>query len=87
MLSVVTSKSFKKSFQKKDSRIQKQALLRIRLFREDPFNRVLNNHSLGGEYVDKRSINVTGDFRIIFYYVDENTVCLVDIGTHAELYR
>jgi addiction module RelE/StbE family toxin len=86
MLYVISLKSFKKSFKKKDIKIQKQAILRIRLFREDPFNIILNNHSLDGEYVGKRSFNVNGDYRIVFYYIDANTVCFLDIGTHSELY-
>ena len=86
MLNAIFSKSFKKSFKKKDKSIQKKALERIRLLREDPYNIILNNHSLDGEYRDKRSINVTGDYRIIFYYFNENTICLFDIGTHPELY-
>lgn len=86
MLHTTSNKNFKKSFKKKDKFIQQKALERIRLFREDPLNKILNNHPLGGEYKDERSINVTGDCRLIFYYVDKNTVCFTDIGTHTELY-
>ncbi|OGJ09466.1 hypothetical protein A2356_00790 [Candidatus Nomurabacteria bacterium RIFOXYB1_FULL_39_16] len=67
--------------------MQKKALERIKLFREDPFNVLLNNHALMGEHKDKRSFNVTGDCRIMFYYVKENAVVFSDIGTHPELYK
>ena len=87
MIDVITTKGFDKSFKKRDKFIQKKALDRIRLFREDPFNFLLNNHSLAGEHKNKRSFNVTGDYRILFYYFDENTICLTDIGTHPELYE
>jgi len=86
MLDTTSNDNFKKSFRKKDKFIQKKTLERIKLFREDPFNSLLNNHALAGEYEGERSFNVTGDYRIIFYYVDENTVCFSDIGTHPELY-
>ena len=86
MINVIYTKDFHKSLKKKDKFVQQKARERIRLFREDPFNKVLNNHSLGGEHRGKRSFNVTGDYRIIFYYIDENTVCFIDIGTHPELY-
>lgn len=85
MIEVLTTKDFNKSFKKKDKFIQKKALERIKLFIEDPFNFLLNNHALTGEYEGKRSFNVTGDYRIIFYHVDENAVILSDIGTHPEL--
>jgi len=87
MIEIVTTKDFDKSFKKKDKFIQKKARERIRIFREDPFNAVLNNHALTGEYKDERSFNVTGDYRIIFYYANENTVVFSDIGTHPELYE
>lgn len=87
MINVITTKSFDKSFKKKDKFIQKKARERTKLFREDPFNVVLNNHALAGEYENKRSFNVTGDCRIMFYYFNENTVVFSDIGTHPELYR
>jgi addiction module RelE/StbE family toxin len=87
MISVVYNENFKKSFAKKDKFIQAKAVERIRLFREDPFNQILNNHPLHGKHENERSFNVTGDYRIIFYYIDANTVRLVDIGTHPELYE
>ena len=87
MLDTTSNDNFKKSFRKKDKFIQKKARERIRIFREDPFNAVLNNHALTGEYKDERSFNVTGDYRIIFYYANENTVVFSDIGTHPELYE
>ncbi|MFZ1019802.1 MAG: hypothetical protein WAN61_02335 [Minisyncoccia bacterium] len=86
MIDVLTSKKYNKSFKKKDKFVQKKAIERIRLFREDPFNVLLNNHELNGEHGDERSFNVTGDFRITFYHINEKTVLLTDIGTHPELY-
>lgn len=87
MIEILTTKNFDKSFKKKDGFVQKKALERIKLFQQDPFNVLLNNHALAGEYENRRSFNVTGDYRIMFYYAKENTVILSDIGTHPELYE
>jgi len=87
MIQVITTKNFDKSFKKKDKSIQDKARERIKLFIEDPFNFLLNNHALTGEYKNKRSFNVTGDYRIMFYYLDEATVVFSEIGTHPELYE
>ena len=87
MLNVLYSKNFAKSLKKKDKFIKEKARKRIRLFREDPFNVLLNNHALSGEFENKRSFDVTGDYRILFYYADKNTVVFSDIGTHSELYE
>ena len=86
MIDVLTTKNYNKSFKKKDEFVQNKAIERIKLFRRDPFNILLNNHALTGEHKDERSFNVTGDYRIIFYHINKNTVILLDIGTHAELY-
>ncbi|PIR68810.1 hypothetical protein COX93_01450 [Candidatus Nomurabacteria bacterium CG_4_10_14_0_2_um_filter_30_12] len=87
MIYILTTKIFDKSFKKKDKFIQKKALERIKIFTEDPFNFLLNNHALTGEYKNIRSINITGDYRVLFYYANENTVIFSDIGTHPELYE
>ncbi len=83
---IKTSRDYDKSFAKKDKFIQKKALARIKLFMQDPNNILLKNHALEGEYKGERSFNVTGDYRIIFYYTDKDTVVFSDIGTHPELY-
>ncbi|MEK7060132.1 MAG: type II toxin-antitoxin system mRNA interferase toxin, RelE/StbE family [Patescibacteria group bacterium] len=87
MIYILTTKVFNKSFKKKDKFIQKKALERIKLFKEDPSNFLLNNHALTGKYINKRSFNITGNYRILFYYANENTVIFSDIGTHPELYE
>lgn len=87
MLDVIYTKKFYKSLKKKDQFVKTKARERIKLFREDQFNPLLNNHALSGEHKNERSFNVTGDYRIVFYYVDENTVCFSDMGTHPELYE
>ena len=59
---------------------------RLELFKVDIFHPILNNHALTGEHKDKRSFNVTGDYRVWFYYIGKDAVILTDIGTHSELY-
>ena len=56
------------------------------IFLEDEFNPVLNNHSLRGKYQGYRSINITGDIRVI-YKKEREIVIFVTIGNHSELYR
>ncbi len=86
MLVILTTKKYNKSFSKKDKFVQKKVIERIKLFQQDPLNILLENHKLHGEYEGFSSINITGDFRIIFEYITENQVVFYDIGTHPELY-
>jgi addiction module RelE/StbE family toxin len=87
MLIATFSKNFKKSLKKKDKFIQEKTKVRIRLLREDPTNFLLNNHKLYGEYEGYNSINITGDYRAIFKYLNDEQILFSDIGTHSELYE
>lgn len=59
---------------------------RLRLFADNPFNVLLNNHPLHGKFRAYRSINITGDYRLVFEEYDVNTIRLIDIDTHSKLY-
>jgi addiction module RelE/StbE family toxin len=83
---IVTSKNFDKKFSKLSKKIQLQAKLKIVLFKENQFDIRLNNHILHGEKKLLRSININGDWRLLYEYVDETTVYFLDIDTHSNLY-
>ncbi len=80
------STKFKKNLKKLDSKIIKSFKTRFILFQENEFAIILNNHSLKGEYSDHRSINITGDYRLVYKKID-NLYIFVDIGTHSQLYE
>ena len=77
-------------FQKKVAKLPKKLKLilaeRLLLFAGNPFNVLLNNHSLHGSLRSYRSINITGDYRLIYEDYAEVTVRLIDIDTHSNLY-
>lgn len=77
---------FKRHYRKLSSALQIRADERLSLFSKDPFNPILNNHPLHGEYTDKRSINIGGDYRIVYREIEISVYLLIDIGTHNELY-
>lgn len=81
-----THKVFDKKVAKFSPRIKAQLRERLTLFSTDLYNPVLNNHALNGEFVGCRSINITGDLRLIYEFYDANTIHLLDIDTHANLY-
>ena len=83
---LVPSTRFKKHYRKLSKVLQKKADDRLKLFIEEPFDSLLNNHSLHGEHKDKRSINIGGDYRIVYSEIEKSAYLLIDIGTHSELY-
>ena len=81
------SKECKSTYLKLSRKLQERTNERLELFAADPFHPMLNNHKLVGSYAGYRSINLTGDYRLVFEQVDETTVFLCVIGTHSQLYE
>lgn len=78
-------KNFERGYKKLTSNEKKKFKERRDLFLQDEFNPILNNHALKGNYLGYRSINVTGDLRVI-YKREENLVIFVAINSHSNLY-
>lgn len=79
-------KSFLKGVRKLNSKQQAQLKKRLDLFKFNPIDPSLKNHSLIGKYQHCSSINISGDIRAI-YIIDENkNTIFIYIGTHSELY-
>lgn len=81
---------YTKDFIKDSKRLksgQKEKLeIRLKLFGEDQFNPILNNHSLKGKYLGYRSLNITGDLRAIFKKTSQEVI-FVTIDSHSNLYE
>lgn len=82
----VWSQAFNKRYKKLPKKVQGQIKERLELFVSDAFHPLLNNHKLSGEYKDYRSINITGDYRIIYRNQSSEVIFFLAIGTHSELY-
>ena len=85
-MKIVESSKFTKKVAKLTSDLRRAYGERIVLFASNPYHPLLNNHKLSGDRKHQRSINITGDWRVIFEEYDENTVRLIDIDTHNNLY-
>ena len=83
---VITSKNFDKKFKKLSKKIQQQAKVRISIFIDNPFDPRLNNHVLHGDKILIRSINITGDLRLLYEDTSNKVVRFLDIDTHSNLY-
>jgi addiction module RelE/StbE family toxin len=78
-------KNFKKQFDKLTESQKKKFRERRDIFTQDEFNPILNNHALKGLYQGYRSINVSGDIRVIYTKISDD-VFFVKIGSHSKLY-
>ncbi len=80
------TRRFEKQRAKLPKSVKKKLNERVLLFCEQPFNTQLDNHVVHGEYAGCRSINVTGDYRAIYYHVANDAVRFIALGTHHELF-
>ena len=85
-MNISYSKNFIKQAKKLPRNIREKLIERISRFSENPLNPLLRNHKLKGTWKEYGSINVTGDYRALYYGCAEEVIfdC---IGTHAQLYE
>lgn len=79
-------KQFVKVFKKLLPRIKERFYERLAAFVVNKYDPILDNHSVDRAYPGCRSIDITGDYRAIFFE-DGEVVTFVAIGTHAQLYK
>lgn len=84
---IIFQKSFEKRYKKLPDKVKQKVKEKNLLFAKDPFDSILGNHALVGKYSGYRSINVTGDFRIVYKMLNDDIALFVDIGTHSQLYK
>lgn len=80
---------FEKSYKKRisfDTKKVKRVAERLKLFEEDPTNPILKDHALIGERSRLRAFSVTGDIRIVYQPVSSDSVIMLDIGSHNQVY-
>ena len=83
-------KKFIKSYNKLSYKIRLKFDEKLIIFMENPFLESLNNHSLKGDFLWFRSINITWDYRAIFREYPNwkyEFVDFIDIWTHSQLYK
>ena len=83
---IETIKTFDKQYSKLNNKTKTIYKSRITIFKDNPFDFRLRNHALKGKYLGYRSIDITGDTRVL-YTVKSNVVIVFGfIGTHSQLY-
>ena len=82
---MIFQKSFEKRYKKLPQKIKEKVKERNLLFEKNPFDPLLNNHTLHGKLTGMRSIDITGDYRAVF--IENSGIAIfIFVGTHSELY-
>lgn len=92
-MKIVYDQVFYTQLKKLKVRIRKSFKQRLAVFLKNPTDPVLDNHPLKDEHKGHRSINITADWRVIYYeeitiYEEKEEIVahFVKIGTHDQLY-
>ena len=83
------SSHFKKAYRKRIAQNQElQSLFenKLAMFLKDQYNPQLKTHRLSGKLDGCWAFRLTYDHRVIFRFVGDNRVLLLDIGTHDQVY-
>lgn len=85
-MNIQTTKNFDKQYSKLNIKIKKQFKSRLELFCTNPFDVSLRNHALKGRYLGYRSIDISGDVRVLYTIKGNKVIIFGFIGTHSQLY-
>lgn len=85
-MQVLFTEHFKKRFDKLSTKLQEKFENRLGIFLKDTNNPILKVHPLKGNLLGFRAFSITGDYRVIYKIIDQDTVKFVDIGTHSQVY-
>jgi addiction module RelE/StbE family toxin len=75
-----------KKWRKKHPNLVEKFQQKVDLFIQDPFEPSLRTHALSGNLAECWSLSITYEYRLIFKFIDESRVLLIDLGTHDEVY-
>ena len=85
-MKLVPSKQFVKNLKKLPPKMRVVLAERLRILATNPQHPLLNDHPLQGGLRGFRSMNVSGDYRLIYQKVGEGILRLMDVDTHHNLY-
>jgi toxin HigB-1 len=89
LISAIWDEGFKRSYRKrikKNEQLKRRFWQRMELFLAVPFSPQLRTHKLSGKLEGQWAFSVDDDCRIIFEFIGEDKVLLIDIGSHDEVY-
>jgi len=81
-MKIIYHPKFKKQYKKLPKHIKIFVKQKGKKFRDNPFDKSLKTHKLHGKLDGFYAFRIDYEYRIIFKFVDEQTVLLYQIGTH-----
>lgn len=89
MIEAIWDSGFKRAYKKRlkgNPRLRTKFWERLSVFLEEPFSAQLRTHKLSGKLAGQWAFSVDDDYRVLFEFIGKDSVLLIDIGTHDEVY-
>ena len=89
MIEAIWDEGFKRCYRKRirqNAKLRKKFWKELELFFSNPFLPQLRTHKLSGKLYGQWAFSVDDNYRVIFEFIGEDRVLLIDIGTHDEVY-
>jgi addiction module RelE/StbE family toxin len=89
VIEVVWDVGFKKCYRKRvkqNIQLKKKFWKKMEVFLSNPFSPQLRTHKLSGRLYGQWAFSLDDNYRVIFEFLDEDKILLIDIGTHDEVY-
>jgi len=89
MLNLIWDDSFLrilKKWKKRHPDLFKRLQDKLTLFCKEPFHVSLRTHKLSGILLGGWALSISYEYRLVFKFIDDKNVLLIDIGTHDEVY-
>jgi len=81
-MKVLYSPCFVRKYKKLPNKIKNLIENNEKIFLENPFDKRLNTHKLTGKFKDLWSFSVDYKYRIVFEFIDKNTIHFHSVGNH-----
>ena len=85
-MQLLEGRTFEKQFAKLPKSTRTKVRERVHMLVTDSSHPLLNDHKLGPPYDGYRSINITGDWRLVYRRIDAHIIYLRAVGMHHQLY-
>ena len=77
-----TYHQFEENYKKLSQKVKSRAVIKERIFRENPFNPTLKTHKLHGKEREIWAFWIDQKYRIKFIFLENGVVLFLDVGTH-----
>jgi len=82
-MQIYYSSKFAREYKKLPKEIKKLAEIKEIIFRENPFDPVLDTHKLRGQLKEYWAFSIDSKYRFIFEFAEKNLIWLHSVGDHS----